>query len=77
MRSVDIKYKVAEGVSRIMFEPWGATFELSEGEMITLRAPIGAVPKIETLLFPTGISVWVPDGDYVVLNAAGEEIESF
>jgi hypothetical protein len=75
--TVDVKYVAAgDGTVEICFEPVGTTFSLMSGEWIFLRAPVEAVPKIEVVVWPNGIGVWVPyPGEYLVLDSEGKELD--
>jgi hypothetical protein len=54
----------------------GTTFSLIDGQWIFLRTPLEAVPKIEVVVWPNGIGVWVPHpGDYVVLDSECKELD--
>ena len=60
----------------VTFEPVGTTFRLGQGDLIYLRLPTSAIADTEIVVWPNGIGVWVPyPGDYVILDAAGEELD--
>jgi hypothetical protein len=77
MATVDLKYAAAgDSPVEICFEPVGTTFSLIDGQWIFLRTPLEAVPKIEVVVWPNGIGVWVPyPGDYIVLDSEGKELD--
>lgn len=75
--TVDLKYAAAgDSPIEVCFEPVGTTFRLTAGQWVFLRTPLEAVAKIEIVVWPNGIGVWVPyPGDYVVLDSEGNELD--
>jgi hypothetical protein len=60
----------------VQFEPIGTTFDVTADEFVVLQLPQWVVSSVEVVVWPTGISVWVPyPGDYVILDHEGRELD--
>ena len=58
------------------FEPIGTSFVVEGGDWLTLELPVSAVADVEIVVWPNGVTVWVPlPGDYLVRDSSGSELD--
>ena len=77
--STRIKLRAFDGPTGVTFEPLGDTVDLERDDWITVRTDPATPFTVEIVVWPTGISVWLPypGQGYVVSDSKGEDILSW